>query len=244
MITKLIFGALRVEFGRENRHRRFEGRFRADLAKRYPRLDGECVSDISNGLIAKAVYHPKHVEQKTGGDFGLMLARPEVKDTGRSLIIDMHSQGLMIQAKRQRPSGRLGSFTKSQLQHLPSCKDYTAFVLYMCEHDRARLAPFAWLRAHGTELKEIKLGFSKLTKFFPRSLAEITAKSRLAVESSSDIIQALAEGTCGTSNPSILAAHVCPDVVPNITIEITWPDRKPPALVQRVRRLEQVQARA
>jgi|ERR1035441_3570431 hypothetical protein len=71
LITKLICGELRAEFDKENSNREFERQFAADLAQANPWHDWTWIAD---GLIARVVHHPRHVEAKSGGDFGLLVA--------------------------------------------------------------------------------------------------------------------------------------------------------------------------
>jgi hypothetical protein len=75
-ITILLFGALREEFEKRNIDREFEQSFAADLRKWCPETD---LTWVAHGLIGRVIHHPRHVEKRTGGDFGLVLSRPQVE---------------------------------------------------------------------------------------------------------------------------------------------------------------------
>ena len=243
-ITKLICGALRSEFNKENRDGQFERHFAADLARQYWDRD---LQWIANGLIARVVHHPRHLEGRTAGDFGLLVARPQISFDWDHPAITMHAQGLLVQAKKQSPkSGKIGPLTKVQREKLPSRRPhYAAFVLYVYEGpDFRRLAPFAWMCADSRTVDDLKADFARLRGAFLKTLDDIRAKVITPVQSSSDIIQGMSEGKLGTSDVRTILEQICPDLSPSVTIEITWPDGPPEPPRQEVRQRIHVQVRS
>lgn len=241
LITKLICGELRAEFEKENSNRQFEKKFAADLSQSNLRHD---CAWIANGLIARVVHHPRHVEASTGGDFGFLVARPQVRGWDSHPIINMHAQGLLVQAKKQRPDGRMGAFTRAQQKALPSRLGYAAFVLYMYEVPNIRLAPFAWLCPDGLRMQDLKAELARLNGLRPKTVEDIRGGMAATVLSSTDIIEALSQGTRGTSDACIIHEQICPDLTPNVQIEITWRGGRPPEPPQQLKQREvQLQVR-
>jgi hypothetical protein len=224
-ITKLVCGELRAEFERANSTRQFEKEFAADLARSKLRRDWTW---IASGLIARMVRHPGHVEARTGGDFGFLVARPQVGGRDSHPVINMHAQGLLVQAKKQRPDGRIGALTRAQEKVLPSRLDYAAFVLYMYDVPNIRLAPFGWLCPGRLRMQDLKTELARLNGLRPRTVEDIQRIVTATVLSSTEIIEALSQGTRGTSDASIIREQICPDLTPSVQIEITWREGKPP----------------
>src|SRR4051812_44395910 len=77
-ITILLCGELRQEFAEKNATREFERAFASDLRNEFRFVD---LNWVSHGLIGRVVHHPKGVEKRTGGDFGLVVGRPQVEHT-------------------------------------------------------------------------------------------------------------------------------------------------------------------
>src|SRR6476469_2940558 len=67
-ITVLRCGELRQEFDERNVSREFESVFAADLRVHFPFIN---LNWVAHGLIGRVVHHPRHIEKRTGGDFGL-----------------------------------------------------------------------------------------------------------------------------------------------------------------------------
>ena len=230
-ITVLLFGELREEFDQRNIYREFEKSFAADLRDRYPMTD---LTWVANGLIGRVVHHPRHIEKRTGGDFGLVLSRPQVEH-GWKTDISMHAQGLLVQAKKQSRKGTIGTLTKTQCLVLPERLEYTAFILYMYATAGAELAPFAWVCADGRQLQDIETDLGKLNRKHPKTIHGFREIMTGSVFSSCDIIEAVSQGLRGTSDKHIIDEQICPALTPSVTIEITWRDDTPPDPPQTVR---------
>jgi hypothetical protein len=95
-ITKLVYGELRDEFDSKNSDRQFEKEFAADIRREHWTSD---LTSIATGLIARVVHHPRHIESRTGGDFGLVVARPHIDLNGWGTVVSMHAQGYLCRRK-------------------------------------------------------------------------------------------------------------------------------------------------
>lgn len=71
-ITRMLVGELRAEFKSLNANKKLERAFSNDLA----RFDRNFKA-LADGLVAEVTYHKKNIEAETGGDFGLLLVRPD-----------------------------------------------------------------------------------------------------------------------------------------------------------------------
>jgi hypothetical protein len=224
-ITILFCGKLRAEFDEKNQYRQFEHEFTADLAVAYPWSD---LSWISDGLIAQVTHHPRHIEAATGGDFGFLVARPHVDARWGDPKITMHHQGLLVQAKRQRVNGKVGSLTRVQRAVLPSRLAYAAFLLYLREPPGEGLSPMIWMCPDGMEVHEVEADLASLNGVFAETIEDVRQIVRAAALPSGEIIEAMADGTRGTSDKDLIDHHISPDVTPAVTVEITWRDGTPP----------------
>lgn len=224
-ITILLCGELRQEFAEKNAKREFERTFASDLRNRFPFDD---LSWMSHRLIGRVFHHPKHIEKRTGGDFGLVVGRPHVEHRFGTRRPSMHSQGLLVQAKKQSKTGKLGKLTRMQRTVLPARLDYTAFLLYMYAARGAELAPFGWVCAGGRQLAIVEADIARLNGAYPKAIADYQRILTGSVTSSMDVIEALSKGACGTSDQQIIDADICLDPASSVKIEITWPDGRPP----------------
>jgi hypothetical protein len=223
-ITILLCGELRQEFAEKNDNREFERTFASDLQNGFRFVD---LNWVSHGLIGRVVHHPKQVEKRTGGDFGLVVGRPHVEHRFKTKV-SMHSQGLLVQAKKTSKSGTLGKLTPNQRTVLPARLEYTAFLLYMYAARGAELAPFGWVCARGRPLPVVEADLARLNGAYPKSIADYQRILTSSVASSMDVIEALSKGTCGTSDQQVIDADICPSPASSVTIEITWRDGRPP----------------
>jgi hypothetical protein len=105
---------------------------------------------------------------------------------------------------------------------LPSRLEYAAFVLYMYEEPDIRLAPFAWLCPDGLPMQALKTNLARLNGLRTKSVEDIAGRVAATVLPSTAIIHGLSKGSRGTSDDRIIREHICPDLIPNVQIEITW----------------------
>jgi hypothetical protein len=239
-ITVLLCGELRQEFDERNANREFEYAFAVDLRDHFPFSD---LNWVSHGLIGRVAHHPTHVEKTTGGDFGLVIGRPQVEHRWETEV-SMHSQGLLVQAKKQSKTGKVGKLTKVQRTVLPAKLEYTAFVLYMYAPGGPELAPFAWVCADGRQLPAVEADLAKLNGAHSKTINGFREIMTGSVSSSTDIIEAVSQGARGTSDQRVIDMEICPAQASSVTIEITWRDGKPPEPpAQKIRHQVYVQQR-
>lgn len=239
-ITVLLCGELRQEFDEKNSYREFENAFASDLRVHFPFVD---LNWVSHGLIGRVVHHPRHIEKKTGGDFGLVIGRPQVEHRWGTDVC-MHTQGLLVQAKKQSKTGRVGKLTKVQRTVLPAKLEYTAFVLYMYSGSGTELAPFAWVCADGRQLQAVEADLARLNGAHPKTISSFREIMIGSVASSTDMIEAVSQGALGTSDKRVIDAEICPALTSSVTIEVTWRDGKPSEPPQTIRQQVYVQQRA
>jgi hypothetical protein len=79
-ITGLLRGELESSFDRVSRNGSVERAFLADLKASLVTVPVASLSPVATGLMATVSFHPRHVEKKTGGDLGIVLAKPDVKE--------------------------------------------------------------------------------------------------------------------------------------------------------------------
>ncbi len=123
---------------------RFQRALLEDLERTHPTAkSNNQFADIAKGLVAEVRFHDRTTEAKSGGDFGLVVARPSVSQISDMLRIDGVKRGLLCQAKMRRQGGRWGSLTPSQRRLLAGRTRFLALVLYeYSDADRHALNPF------------------------------------------------------------------------------------------------------
>lgn len=211
-----ITNALTTELTKQFQHRSQDGAFamafEQDLLRTYPTLHwNQAAKSISQGLIASITQHTQHTEGITGGDFGLLINRPNIHFTkGRGPRIDDNVRGILCQAKKKQSNGKWGKFTKKQEQILPGQMSYLALALY---HYTGRLYPVRWLLASGLAFVDLKNMLRD--DEFPDAL------------NSSQLLEMLGRGQCGTPDRRIIAEVIAPDRNPTIEIRVEWPDGPP-----------------
>jgi len=219
-VTILLHGELRSEFNKANEKRTVEAAFRRDL--QLSGLGGRAsyFPDIARGLIATVSFHPREVERKTGGDFGLVLDRPNVdfaRFTRSRLTISDHRRGLLCQAKIFGRSSKWNKPTKNQRQVLADKLQYLALVLYRYsdqDGERRHLAPIEWQLTDQATMNEIDAWLA--SDSFPR------------LQRSSEIINNLSNDKIGTADKIMIAEFVAPRVRPSLEIVIRWADGRGP----------------
>jgi hypothetical protein len=223
-ITDLLRGELRATLERASTNGTVARAFLADLKSAFPSVQSD-LSRISHGLIATVNFHSKTVEKRTGGDFGLVLVRPDVswaRYGGSDLVIDDDRQrGLLCQAKILRLNGTWGGLTSNQKQLLIGRMAYSGLVLYryLDGGERRKLAEFDWQTTAGNSLDEVSLWLK--TGQFP------------TLQKSVQIIRSLAQDRIGTDDKKIIAELIAPPTRPSLEIQVRWPDGHAPGPVVR-----------
>jgi hypothetical protein len=195
--------------------KRIEAAFIQDFELSFWNVDADIRPEqIARGLRATVTLHKRATEKLTGGDFGLVILRPQIHHHYSSLHITEYGRGLLTQAKLKHRKGS-PSFTHMQEKTLPDRLSYLALLLYQYRDDAMRdLRPFAWKIASGMTFDSLKA-----------LLKEDELRDSLT---SRDIIRQLSMAKIGTDSASIISQFVAPDSNQALVIEINWPPGKHP----------------
>lgn len=222
-VTRAVCGHINYRLQMVSENGRIEEAFIKDLeaAAGYQLMGNSqlryAIRDKSRGLIAKMVPHNKTQEGTTGGDFGLIIARPEIERHVNCLVIDKERySGLLCQAKMKRRDGKLGPFTAKQRKILPRQLNYLALVLYSYrDQERRKINPIAWKLCKGSSLKELKNCLKE---------DKIYHSSRM-----SQIVTRLGRKEIGTDDQHLIKTVISPDERQSFKIRIYWPDDDNPS---------------
>jgi hypothetical protein len=220
-ITELFQGQLRAECDNVSATGAVEEAFLADLHQSLPNAAEADLSKISRGLIATVLFHPTEIEKRTGGDFGIVLVRPDVRlalYSHSELTIDHeYERGLLCQAKVFGRKSKWGTLNENQVKVLAESLSYLSLVLYRYadqKGERRELAPFSWQLTGGVNVEDIK-GWLRSGRF-PK------------LEESGQILSALARNEIGTDDKPTISTHIAPALRPSLKISIRWRDDKGP----------------
>jgi hypothetical protein len=220
IITKLFQGELQSTLELASQKGTVEQAFFKDLKRAFPSITPSILSEVSSGLIATVNFHSKNVEKKTGGDFGLVLIRPDFHgaEYNESKLIINHDyrRGLLCQAKVFRRSKKWGDLSRTQKQVLPERLGYFALVLYQyCNPiERRKLSPFQWQLTSGNTVENISLWLK--TNQFPD------------LQTSNQIVGSLAQDRIGTDDKKIISEFIAPPSRPSLEIRVRWRDGEGP----------------
>jgi hypothetical protein len=230
MVTDLFCGKLDTECKRISAAGEVERAFLADLRLSLPLVPTLDLPKIARGLIATVHFHPREREQKTGGDFGVVLIRPDVHYSRFSqselTINDNHQRGLLCQAKIFRRTSTWGTISPSQQSVLKDKLDYLALVLYRYldqDGGRRELAPFQWQLTRNSSMKEISGWLADDT--FPK------------LEGSVEILRSLGQDKIGTDNKDAIAKYIGCPVRSSLTIRLGWRDARGPGSTVKLHRM-------
>lgn len=229
IITELFHAELEAEFARVSNMGVVAGAFLSDLKQSFSSLDPhELRSKIARGIIGTINFHPRHVEKETGGDFGIVLVRPDVQESRfgwSNLTIDGNYQrGLLCQAKIFRRDSRWERFTPTQKRLLATKLKYFTLLLYRYvdqKEQRRELAAFMWQQAGNAAAPEVNDWLA--SGQFPNP------------ENSQKILGALIRNQIGTDVRRLIEKDIAPPLRPSLVIKIGWRDGNPPAASVRVR---------
>ena len=219
-ITGLLRGELESSFDRVSRNGSVERAFLADLEASFVTIPTDSLSAIATGLIATVSFHPRHVEKKTGGDLGIVLAKPDVHESyaGYLEIKSNAKRGLLCQAKVFGHDSRWGRLTQNQRKTLAGKMTYSALLSYRySDQDGARreLNPFAWQVTRESTIQEMQKW--------------LRADSFPDLWTSSAIFKRLMEGQIGTSDRRLIDEYVAPEGLrDSLVITIRWRDGADP----------------
>jgi hypothetical protein len=171
----------------------------------------------AEGLIADIVLHNKQQEGRTGGDFGLVIVRPQIiKVDESSLEIKKgRTSGLLCQAKLKNRKEEWGRFTPNQKKILPKFLDFMSLVLYSyLDEKRSELNSFTWKSCKGKSFSEIKI-----------LLKEGDLEGLLGT---TDIIMRLGQNEIGTEEQKLIDEVISPSTRQHFEIRIYWPNDADP----------------
>jgi len=222
-ITELFNGILKESLELASRKKFIENAFIRDLKAIFPYIDYKTnvTRQCANGLIAELKLHNQTTEEKNGGDFGFVIARPHFflespySPETNLIITKDYRRGILTQAKLKNDKGKWDGFTSTQEDVLPKHQDYLALLLYTyCDQDRYNLEQFRWQLTKGYLFTELKDWFKQ--DHFPNSL------------NSCRIINDLGNAKIGTEDTQIIRDVICPPENRTLTIDIHWPGGDPP----------------
>lgn len=231
-ITRLFHDELRQTFKKVSDEGKVEEAFLKDLRKAFPIYAySGFLGKISSGLVASVTLHPTEIEKRTGGDLGLLLARPNINescDYGTKLVVGGYRRGLLCQAKIRRRDGKWGEFSENQEKILANHLDSLALLLYeYSDVERKRLSPFQWQLCEDSSFSQVQ-EWIKVDRF-------------PLLQDSEQIISSLGENRIGTDNSTIIEDVVCPKTRSYMTIDISWPGKPRDFEVRVNREIDQKQ---
>jgi hypothetical protein len=228
IITDHFHAELESELNRVSENGTVVWSFLSDLKASFPKLSEEDLkSKIARRLMATVNFHPRHVEQRTAGDLGIVLVRPDVQsreyDPSSTVIQKDYRRGLLCQAKVFRRDSKWGSLSPAQQEKLSGKLGYFAVLLYRYidqEGDRRNLGPFQWqLTADAT----------------PNDLEKWLASDKFpSLKESEQILCALVQDKIGTDDGKIIDWDIAPPLRSSLVIRIAWKDGDDPGKEVRV----------
>jgi|ERR1039458_4170900 hypothetical protein len=225
MITDLFHAELEDELAKVSGSGAVAQAFLVDLKSAFPKVDiNDLRSKIARGLIATVSFHPRKKEEKTGGDLGIVLVRPDVQETlygWSELTIDRdYKRGLLCQAKIFRRNSKWGELSRTQQQTLPNKLKYFALLLYRYADqngERRELISFIWQLAVDATVEEVKQWLA--ADKFPNP------------QNSQQLLGALVRDEIGTDDKEIIEREIAPPLRPSLVIKIGWKNDDGPASV-------------
>ena len=233
-VTFLLREHLTLAIIAANRRDAFAIAMKNDLAGAFALVSGPphdyTLEQFSQGLVGSVTWHSIQVEGgsrrklgATGGDFGIVLARPAIPCDAYGFAdysagITLQQQGLLVQAKLKRAGENgFGSLTPSQKRVYKKRSDYMAILRYEYSTPRT-LDRLRWSSCRGHRLADVEEWLE--TARFP------DAESR----STDDVITSLGEGMLGTKHAKTIADFIAVASCPQLKIVIDWPYAQRPDL--------------
>jgi hypothetical protein len=219
-ITKFLHAKLQQEFDKVSTNGAVARAFLGDLGQAFPRFDLTSLSRISRGLVASVSFHDRPTEGATGGDFGIVVTRPSVREVlNRDSELDVnhdYQRGLLCQAKMFRRNSQWGHLTRTQKRVLPNKLKYFTLLLYRYAEqsgDRRELAPFLWQLTRNSALELVNQWL--VSGQFPNT------------QNSQQVLAALIRDQIGTDDKKIIATDITPPMRPSLEIKIRWKGEGP-----------------
>lgn len=218
-ITQLFFLKFAKLLDKSSKNRAIEQAFRDDLKENFPdHRDNYSLTQLANGLIANAALHKRKTEEKTGGDLGLMIARPNIEagSDKQFLYVNNYQCGLLCQAKMRNAKNKWGKFTCYQIKNLNDKLRYLSLLLYSYEDkERRMLKKFLW--------QDCKLA-SKICEVS----SWLKSGDFPSLTDSIELLTELGNGRIGTDDEDIIKNTIIPYGNTILMITIDWPKRQGP----------------
>jgi len=213
-ITLVLQGELAKYLKIASDIRHIENAFVQDCSRAFPTGNLKALQTAASGLIAEVSWQNRSTESRTGGDFGIVLARPVVTRGFDALRIETgNRRGLLIQAKKRHTDGQWGRLTRNQERLFQTFRSHGALLLYRFA-DARTLTAFQWNVCRSRQLSTVKNWM--LEDAFPKGM------------SSSELITDLGRGTVGTDDPCIVGTNIAPANQRTLMIRIHWRGDQPP----------------
>ncbi len=170
------------------------------------------IKSISQGLVAEISWHKRHIEAKTGGDFGIVIIQPQIDFWGDEMQIQRcgEQRGLLVQAKLKKFNDKsFGQLTKSQKKQLIERVKYLSILRYkFLDNENKILDSFFWSVFDNDSMGDIMEWLKNDS--FPTTIP------------TKDIINQLGVGKIGTSDKNIIRQIIEPQKTPTMIIKIDW----------------------
>lgn len=216
-ITRLFFDELAYRLRQATDKGKFRESFLSDLQQAFSELNNPAqLAEIAWPLSADVTLHKRETEKLTGGDFGLIITRPQVSHDGyTALILTEYSRGLLCQAKLKRRNGKWGKLSQKQREVFPQRLRYLGLILYSyADQERHQLNEFQWQLCRRASVNRV-MDWLRSGRF-PHLV------------NSMYVIAGLGAATIGTDNRRVLEDYIRVKKKPAIVITISWPpDQRP-----------------
>lgn len=225
-ITTIFQLRLGEEINKISEEKNFESAFQKDIEQAIRWELSGClpsygiksnIKSISDGLVAKISWHQRHIEAKTGGDFGIVIIQPQIGCYSDKIEIERcgEQRGLLVQAKLKRfKDTNWGKLTSMQEKLLPKRMKYLSILRYKyLDKNNKNLDKFSWSLFNDNNIDNIKSWLKN--DRFPTN------------KCTNDIIVELGLGEIGTSDKDIINKIIEPQETPTMIIRIDWKDKGP-----------------
>ncbi len=172
------------------------------------------IQQFTNGLIAKVSWHPRKIEEETGGDFGLVIYEPFIKFLKKiELTRKGHVKGILCQAKKKKFEENWRNLTDNQKEAINKHPDCYCILRYEYEDVENRsLKEFKWTISGNNTSEDVEKWLKN--NDFPNEHLTKEMIRGLSLKGS-DI---------GTKDPKAIQELIAPVKCPTIIIEIDWKD--------------------
>jgi len=221
-ITVVLQLELAKILNKANQQKEIERAFQKDIDRGIresllPTSTSNHIKALSNGIVAKVSWHKRNIEQKTGGDLGLLIVQPEVSFFNRKISLSRckNERGLLVQAKLKKNNESWGHLTANQRKILKDRVNYLSLLRYeFIDQENRKLKDFYWTLCNGASIINVIEWLKK--DDFPKN------------QTSKEIITNLGLGNIGTNDQQIINSVIIPTRNgQTIFIKIDWEDTDP-----------------